>query len=1101
MYLSRLCVFLTFVFYSPELVKAQLVVNNTVNAAAGVQSFLLGDGVTISNLTFSGENDQFASFTCTSCGLNIASGFVMSTGNASGAIGPNNLDDYQSIPDDSDNAGDADLEELSAQDTHNAAIVEFDFEAVGTSVAFNFVFGSEEYLEYVGSINDVFGFFLSGPGIVGGFADNAINIALVPGSNNPISINNINENQNSQYFQNNELDAFNVQADGFTTVMTAGYTGLVCGETYHIKLALADASDGWLDSWVFFESGSFVSEATTTSITSAVIAPGQGAIYEGCAGAEIQISRAGSALAETFNLSYGGSASIQLDFELLTTVVQFAPGETTASLPITALQDGLTEGVEIVVITVSGNSCGTVFNDEYTLEIHDAPPVSVSLTDVILNCGETSTLLDLAPSGGIAPLTVTWEDGAVGNTLIWPVSGPDEVSYAISDACGNDTYTGSVNIVVSTPDPLTISAGPDVTGDCTEAATVIPVVSGGFGDYTFEWSFQNTVFSSDQQVVLPFNAPGTFVVTVNDDCGNSASDQLVVSQESYTIQADLGPDLSVTCLDQLSLNVAIVGARGAVQYAWSDAGGSLGNEPQLNYSTTMSSTVTVVITDACGASAEDALVLQVPLTTIALDLPGTIIVPCDGTTQVTANPGGGQGSYSYSWTLDGDVISNSASCDIPSVNGGEVALTATDICNNSGQAFTEIVVPPIPMQVDAGLNATTDCLTPVTISPVVTGGNGTYFFEWFANGSIVTTSPDLLSFFDADTEIVVQVTDGCGNEAGDVVLVFVPSVPLAVSAGNDIVATCTEINQLQAGAQGGVGMLSYEWLAGDVLLANGNAFSIIASQDTLLTVIARDECGHQAFDEIQLSIPPVPIVIDLPTDTLLCAGSEVIIPARARGGVGELDYSWNMATASADTLTLVLQSLTSVNLTVADVCGNQAQHTLLIQPEVVDASFSFEYTGDMSAAFTNTSTGGISYVWMFGDGESSEDTSPEHSFGTVDEWLVQLFAFSPLGCIATAEATLVPAGEVFIPSAFTPDFDGLNDVFKAEGHDLKRFELSIYNRWGEVIFRSSDLTEAWDGSHLLGDYSVPDNQYIYRYEAEDRRGRVWENTGSISILR
>ena len=1101
MYLNRIIVSFAFIGILSESLPAQLTVDNSVDAAAGVQSFLLGDGVTISNLTFFGENTQFASFSCNGCGLDIASGFVMSTGNASGAIGPNNQEDYQSPPDDSDSAGDVDLEELSGQETHNAAIVEFDFEAVGTTVAFNFVFGSEEYLEYVNSINDVFGFFLSGPGIVGAYSGNAINIALVPNTNTPISINNINNTQNAQYFRNNSSDAYNIQADGFTTVLTAGYTGLTCGQTYHIKLALADASDGWLDSWVFFEAGSFVSEATSTSLTPALISPSSGAIYEGCPGAELQISRASSAVAETFDLTYGGSASIQLDFELLTTVIQFAPGESTATLPITALQDNLPEGVEIVEITVSGNSCGGVFNDIYILEIHDTPTVSVPNADVVLNCGESSTTIELIPTGGIAPLTIVWENGATGSTLTWPVTGPDNVQYTITDACSNAVFVSAVSIDFSAPPALIVDAGSDQSGNCLEVAAIAPQINGGFGNYSYEWTFQNVTISTDAQVNLPFNSPGTYTVQVTDQCGNQATDHVTLIQELYSIQADLGPDLSVSCLDVLTLDIEIIGAIGDVAYTWSDNNGFLSNSAQLTYSTFTSSTVTATVVDACGVIDSDAITLQVPQTIIAIELPSITNVPCDGFTPLTAQVSGGVGTYTYTWELEGNLISTGVSCEVPSLHGSDVTLTVADACNNIGQAVTEVSVPPILMQADAGPSQTTDCLNPVIIAPQVTGGNGLYTYEWRINGQVISANPVLEWFYSEDTEVILHVEDGCGNMAGDVATVFVPDVPVVVNAGNDLIATCIELNQVEATAQGGVGVLSYEWSSGGVLLASEALLGIIATGDTLLTVSVEDECGHSALDELMIRVPPVPIVIGLPSDTLLCAGTEVQVPARAEGGIGELSHRWDIAPSGSDTLLWLLDSPVAATLTTTDVCGNTVQHTITLQTEFVEASFGFEYTGNMSASFTNTSTGATAYAWSFGDGASSEEVHPEHSFGTVDNWLVQLFAFSPLGCISTAEALLLPAGEVFIPTAFTPDFDGLNDVFKAEGHSLKRFELTIFNRWGEVVFRSSNLSDAWDGAHVGGEYSVPDNQYIYRYEAEDFRGRVWENSGSITLLR
>ena len=111
-------------------------------------------------------------------------------------------------------------------------MLEFDFVPSGNQIAFNFVFGSDEYLEFVDQYNDAFGFFLSGPGISGPYANNAANIALIPGTSVPVSINTLNADDYSNFYVNNgdgwtapfNTDPFYIQFDGFTTVLTATVT-------------------------------------------------------------------------------------------------------------------------------------------------------------------------------------------------------------------------------------------------------------------------------------------------------------------------------------------------------------------------------------------------------------------------------------------------------------------------------------------------------------------------------------------------------------------------------------------------------------------------------------------------------------------------------------------------------------------------------------------------------------------------------------------------------------------------------------------------------------------------------------------------------------
>jgi hypothetical protein len=149
--------------------------------------------------------------------------------------------------------GDTDLDGLiPGFFTLDATILEFDFETAGGDVFFNYIFASEEYNEFVDSeFNDVFGFFLNG-----------VNIALIPGTTTPVSINNVNLGVNSAFYNNNDPSdlgtptPFNIEYDGFTTKFTAQALGLGAG-THRIKLAIADAGDRVLDSAVFIQAGSF----------------------------------------------------------------------------------------------------------------------------------------------------------------------------------------------------------------------------------------------------------------------------------------------------------------------------------------------------------------------------------------------------------------------------------------------------------------------------------------------------------------------------------------------------------------------------------------------------------------------------------------------------------------------------------------------------------------------------------------------------------------------------------------------------------------------------------------------------------------------------
>ncbi|WP_264564110.1 T9SS type B sorting domain-containing protein [Flavobacterium sp. N3904] len=267
-------IFFVLLMISNWVINAQLVVDNTTQTPLQLaQNVLLGQGINISNIKFNGSsananaiNDQIGQFSngsTTNIGIN--NGLILSTGNAIIAKGPNDRS-LATLPTSNTFEGDADLSILTNnQIIKNVAILEFDFIPVGNKLTFNFVFASDEYPEFVNdSYNDNFGFFMSGPGITGPFTGSAQNIALIPSTTLPVSINNLNNgNANAgpceycAYYVNNE-GGTSIQYDGFTGLLAAN-ADVQCGQTYHIKLAIANVGDNLYDSAVFIEGASFSS--------------------------------------------------------------------------------------------------------------------------------------------------------------------------------------------------------------------------------------------------------------------------------------------------------------------------------------------------------------------------------------------------------------------------------------------------------------------------------------------------------------------------------------------------------------------------------------------------------------------------------------------------------------------------------------------------------------------------------------------------------------------------------------------------------------------------------------------------------------------------
>lgn len=228
-------------------VSSQALVVTPENSGTTLARTILGSGITVSNVSYTGANGASGTFTGgNSSGFDIDKGIVLSSGQAKAAEGPNT---NSGAGTNNGFGGYAPLTAIAAAPTHDATVLGFNFEfdgGAGGDLFFNFVFGSEEYLEWVDlGFNDVFGFFVDG-----------INVALAPGSSDPISIDTINPMSNSSLFVNNTSGVFNTQLDGFTKSLQINLKGLSTGE-HRMEFAIADAGDSILDSWIFVQADSF----------------------------------------------------------------------------------------------------------------------------------------------------------------------------------------------------------------------------------------------------------------------------------------------------------------------------------------------------------------------------------------------------------------------------------------------------------------------------------------------------------------------------------------------------------------------------------------------------------------------------------------------------------------------------------------------------------------------------------------------------------------------------------------------------------------------------------------------------------------------------
>ncbi|MBS4055688.1 MAG: T9SS type A sorting domain-containing protein [Bacteroidales bacterium] len=229
-----------------------------------IQDVFVGSDMQIFNATYLGKPYSSGRFTG-DAGIGFTNGFLLTTGRATNALGPNNESGISAI---SASGSDPDVAQIAGGPSFDACGIEFDFIPETDHISFRYVFASEEYPEYApptpSAFNDIFGFFISGPGIDGPFLNNARNVALLPGSVTYVSINSVNPVVNPDYFIQNYDPVINqnIQYDGYTILFIANAT-VIPNELYHIKLVISDIADPAYDSGLFFEANSFTDQDAT----------------------------------------------------------------------------------------------------------------------------------------------------------------------------------------------------------------------------------------------------------------------------------------------------------------------------------------------------------------------------------------------------------------------------------------------------------------------------------------------------------------------------------------------------------------------------------------------------------------------------------------------------------------------------------------------------------------------------------------------------------------------------------------------------------------------------------------------------------------------
>jgi hypothetical protein len=404
---------------------------------------IITEGITYYNAQFIGHESSKGIFTNgSSTNLGIDKGIVLSTGYAASIQGPNSSGNT------SGNMGiTAPPLPFIFPNANDPAVLSFSFIPETDTLRLTFVFGSEEYNEWVGATyNDVFGIFISGTDPSGGNY-NKKNIALVPGTaNTAVSINNVNNGYaptgivptgpctNCDYFNDN-TGGLTIEYDGFTVVMTAWALVVPC-EPYEIIIGVADTGDFLGDTGVAIEKNSIGFPEISVEL---ILDPPDisDIMIEGCVSGEVifRLPHAGYA-PYTLCFDIQGTAVNGVDYEWIDNCVTFQAGQDIAIVNIVPFYDEIIEGMEhIILIPVNTLGC-IVRYDTITIYFDDYIGLQTVTSPDLMICPGQETDIWVNVYNGLEPHTITWEPGTLSGDIITVSPDTTTMYYAtIFDKC------------------------------------------------------------------------------------------------------------------------------------------------------------------------------------------------------------------------------------------------------------------------------------------------------------------------------------------------------------------------------------------------------------------------------------------------------------------------------------------------------------------------------------------------------------------------------------------------------------------------------------------------------------------------------------------
>lgn len=594
-------------------------------------------------------------------------------------------------------------------------------------------------------------------------------------------------------------------------------------------------------------------------------------------------------------------------------------------------------------------------------------------------------------------------------------------------------------------------------------------------------------------------AGGTCTQGYNNDKG------LVIITPATPITFNVSSN-SPLCVGQtLNLTISnITGGGGPYSFSWTGPNGfsSTQQNPSIaNITSNQFGDYTVTVTSANGCVTASATVnVQVGANANITVTPDDTTICVGNSVTITANADVPGGTFSWSNGDQGNVTS------VTPLNTETYTITY-DLSGCISTATATVNVNPLPTitingDFDICLNDSTTLIA-----------NGGINYQW-NTGELIDQIVQIPS---TNTTYTVTVTDANGCISSTSATVVVNPLPDASFTSSEVcegnATLLTNTSTISSGS-----LTNANWSVSPVTPSGANAVShVFPSGGTFpvtLTVTSDKGCTSSITQNVSVYHNPVVNITSNITEGCepLCVN---FIDQTTVTNSNITSWNWKsnnqiISSEQNPQYCFPTDGLYSIQL---DVLSSQGCSSTQIFTNYINVFASpvanFELSSDSvpinnpSILFVNLSQDGSEYQWDFGDGITSNEFNPTHTYNSIGQYCIELLVTSANGCIDVERKCIKVYGEhfVFIPNSFTPDGDQLNEVFTVKGYGIQNVEMWIFDRWGKQVFYSENSSTGWNGNEMNSKNPLPLGTYVYKIRITDYKNIEKDYFGFVNLIR